>query len=252
MPADNSTSFDDAPLKRACCGAWGKECAPDSLRRRLAALAEQEAPARTIRPPAAFWQRPFAGVAAAAVLLLVSGAALLHNESNSTLASINPQLAADLVSRHDACCGAHAGHQLVSVPRNDMPLLGQALSKALHRPVLVASLPESGWSFRGGTICPVGKVLSGHLIFDHGKESVSIFSLPRWEMPLDARYEAVVDHHPIAGFADSRGVFCLVGSGDPKLTADHLARLRDEMQESIVSAADINARPAFASAELLH
>lgn len=253
MTQHHDSSFDDPPLKQHCCAVWSCECAPQALRDRLAALLAEESIPRNIKPPAAFWQRPFAGVAAAAVVLLVSGVVLLQGSSRTAeAAAIDPQFAADLVFRHDDCCQAHNNHQIPGVPKSDMTKLGQVLSENLHAPVMVASLPESGWSFRGGSICPVGKAATsaGHLIFDHGKSSVSVFSLPRSAYAQNGRYEAVVDHHAIAGFADSRGTFCLVASKDSRITPEHLAALRDRMQADVVSSDDGAARVTVA--ELLH
>ncbi len=244
--------FDDPALKKHCCAVWSGECAPKFLRDRLASMLAEESVPKTIKPPAAFWQRPFAGVAAAAVVLLVSGVVLLQGSSPSAAqaAGLDPQLAADLVSRHDGCCNSHMDHQMPGVPKSDMAQLGQVLSKNLHAPVMVAALPESGWSFRGGAICPVGKIGAGHLIFDHGSASVSVFSMPRGEYTQNGRYQSVVANHTIAGFADSRGTFCLVASGDSQITPEHLAALRDRMQADVVSADNSSARVTVA--ELLH
>ncbi len=245
--------FDDPALKRHCCAVWSCECAPKFLRDKLAAMLAEESIPKTIKPPAAFWQRPFAGVAAAAVVLLVSGVILMQGSSShpAQVAIVDPQLAADMVYRHDDCCTHHANHQTPGVPKTDMAKLGQVLSKDLRAPVLVASIPESGWSFRGGAVCPVGKIEAGHLIFDRGKASVSVFSMPRnYYTQKTGRYQALVNNHAIAGFADSRGTFCLVASGDSQITPDRLAALRDRMQADVVSAVDSPARVTVA--ELLH
>jgi len=245
-------SFDDPALKKHCCAVWSCECAPPFLRDRLAALLASESIPKTIRPPSAFWQRPFAGVAAAAVVLLVSGIVLLQGSSSNTAqaAVMDAQFAADLISRHDQCCQRYGDHQMRGIPKADLHQLGQALSSTLHAPVMVATLPENGWSFRGGSICPVGKTGAGHLIFDQGKASVSVFSVPRTVYSQNGRYQAVVDNHAVAGFGDSRGTFCLVASGDSHITPEHLAVLRDRMQADVVMASDTPARVTVA--QLLH
>ncbi len=252
-PPDEHTSFDDPTLKQLCCHAWRKDCASKELHAKLAAALFDESAGDTIRPPVAFWQRPFVGVAAAAVVLIVSGVAILqyHSSNGNVVATaVDAQLAADLVSRHDSCCNGHGNHQLPGIALNDMNKLGQALSTNLHRPVLVSAMPEMGWSLRGGEVCPVGKTPSAHVIFDHGGESVSVFSLPRTPDEHDGRYQMTLNNHAIAGFVDSRGTFFLVGSGEPAITPEHLAALRDQMQSNVVMNADYAPRESFA--ELLH
>jgi len=238
MQSDELQNFDDPGLKKACCLAWAKECCTKALRDRVAQLIAEEAVTGPIKPPAAFWQRPFAGVAAAAVVLLVSGVAIFQfgGPGNTALAAIDPTLAANLVQTHDHCCHSHGSHQLANIPLDDYTTLGQRLSQRLHQPVISASLPESGWKFRGGAMCPVGGTPSAHLIFDQGVASVSVFSMPRSVYDKNTRYQTIVNNHPMAGFVDSRGAFCLVASDNSKLTPERLAALRDRMQASTIVA----------------
>jgi|GEM_PF-2818146 len=243
-------SFEDPSLKQLCCNAWRKDCAPKALCERLAKLAS-DTNLQSIRPPAAFWRQPWVGVAAAAVVLLVSGVAIYFHEPAGEYATINSQLASDMVARHDLCCANHKQHQLAGIPVNDIPLLGKTLSNKLQQPVMVAALPEMGWTLRGGAVCPVGKTPAAHLIFDRiDTAQVSVFSLPHANNMHNGRYEGVVDNHPMAGFVDSRGAFCLVGSVNGSLTPAHLAALRDQMQSAVVMNTPVTQRETVA--ELLH
>ncbi len=251
MLSDEPQNFDDPGLKKACCLAWAKECCTKALRDRVAAALAEESVGGPIRLPMAFWQRPFAGVAAAAIVLLVSGVAIFQfgSTGNTALAAVDSTFAADLIKTHERCCHKNGGHQMANVPLTDMNTLGQRLSQRLHQPVLVASMPESGWAFRGGVVCPVGKTPAAHLIFDHGHASVSVFSMPRTDNIKSSKYQAVVNNHPMAGFVDSRGAYCLVG--DTELTAAHLAALRDRMQSGLIVATDYQPQRETV-AELLH
>jgi hypothetical protein len=130
-------------------------------------------------------------------------------------------------------------------------------------------IPERGWRFEGGALCPVidnneNKIPAAHLIYKSGAESVSLFSMPRSVSPcrkfcgpyegtyIETKPDGQQVPHPIAGFVDSRGAYCLVGTGSPRLTQARLAAMRDRIQSSVaINPLLLQQSPTVVHAELL-
>ncbi len=238
-------SFDEPSLKTAVKRIWSEQAAPAELRAKLMQLAAAESEGGRMRlGPYASRHSVMSGLAAAAVILvgLATVSYRLASPSSARRAalalSIPPSLSSDLVARHDACLHSpdHHGRDL---PHDDFQLISQSLSTQLHRPALAAPLNEAGWSFRGAAICPVGAKPCGHLVFVHDDEAISVFSLPADSIPAGrGECAAVVSHHPVAGFAQSGGFFCLVGSSPAdSLTERRLCAIRDRLERDFQATA---------------
>jgi hypothetical protein len=201
------------------------------------------------------WYSGSFGVAAAAVFLVAFGVVarpFAASPASPPTVALDSQITQSIVDMHDKCCQKNGTHQIVDAPKDQLVLTGQALEKRLGQPVLAASMPEGGWTFRGGAICPVDGKPAAHLIYKQGPEAVSVFSMPRSISPSSTTYEGTFNNHPIAGFVDGRGAYCLVGSGDANMTPHRLAAIRDRMQSGIVSTPPpAGFRPTVVQAELL-
>lgn len=248
MSESESETFNDPGLKAAIRRVWGEERCPAALRQRIISATAQDA--QTLQPsrkPAGISRnrfRPVLGFAMAAMVLVAIGLYLrFHQPSHTTpdttvaTAALPATLADDLVARHDECCAA-PDHHMPGISRNDFGLIRQQLGKRLGIPVLSAAL-AGGWDFRGASVCAVGSVDSGHLVFKRGAEFVSLFSLPPNFLkgastgPECAQTEA---EHPIAGFRTASGFYCVVGSSkDGSLTLDQVRTLRDELRPDVTA-----------------
>ena len=247
--------FDDPSLKQAVRQAWGSERAPEALRRRLSELlADERGGMRIAARPAAryprWWQgrfNPLYGLAAAAIVLLGFGISY-HYFSPPSSNPVGPQfvasgsslpvtLADNLVSRHDTCCRADDHH---GIPSDDFRQIARELERQLNIRVLASPLDPS-WTFHGASVCPVGAVNSGHLVFARDKQFVSLFSLPA-SVLNNAHLKPVSEmdqNHPIAAFETGNGVYCVVGSSaDGSLTLQQVQFLRDKVQPSLAANED--------------
>ena len=242
-PSVENQSFEDPSLKRVCHHTWSSEKCPLAL---LAKLKEscKRSSLQTVQPVQSMrlvpmWYSGGFGVAAAAVFLVAFG--LVTRPFAASPASppaavvLDSQITQSIVDMHDKCCQWKGNHQIATAPKDQVLRTGPMLEQRLGQPVLAASMPEGGWTFRGGAVCPVNGRPAAHLIYKQGPDSVSVFSLPRSYTPSSTTYEGTFNNHPIAGFVDSRGAYCLVGSGDADLTPQRLAAIRDRMQSNIVS-----------------
>ena len=248
MSATDLQNFDDPGLKAAVRRAWGGERAPLALRRRIIeSLPEpvvdvQEHDSAVIR--LLRWRIPTRGLVAAAIMLLAVGLIfrLWPAQARPAYSAIQlpTALADDLVDRHDACA-LSPDHHMPGIDRQNFPSIAHQLKDRLGFPILAASLPGS-WKFHGASICPVGNTYAGHLMFerDGGKQAVSLFSLPlRFLEGTDVgcEYAQSDRRHPIAGWATSRAVYCVVGSSkDGSLTLDQMRTLRDQLQPELRNA----------------
>jgi hypothetical protein len=242
-PSVENQSFEDPSLKRVCHQAWSSEKCPLAL---LAKLKEncKRSSLQTVQPVQSMrivpmWYSGGFGVAAAAVFLVAFGLVVnpfaASPASPPTAVALDSQITKSIVDLHDRCCQWKGDHQVAGVPKDQVLLTGQVLEERLGQPILAASMPEGGWTFRGGAICKADGRPTAHLIYKQGPDAVSVFSLPRSYTPSSSTYEGTFNNHPIAGFVDSRGAYCLVGSGDANMTPQRLAVIRDRMQNSVVS-----------------
>ena len=206
----------------------------------------------------AFWRRPafrWAAAAAAAVLIGVGLAASQRlRKTPPTIASattpaptstIPTDLAGSLVRTHDSCLRVHATdhHLFTSVPKDNFSAIAQGMSARLHHPVIAASVGD-GWEFRGAAICPVGSLKSAHLIYAHDDAAISVFSLPASvavsSCPDHQNCDAAVDGHPMAGFVENGGFFCVVATPGHASLADarQVKTLRDQLHGQVIAAAE--------------
>jgi hypothetical protein len=277
------TSFEESELDAAVRRAWGTERAPAELRQRVlsaltseALLASSAPPERTARttPSPAFWRhRAFgwATTAAAAAALLI-GIALAASErfhpAPATIASavaagtgddaaappatFPTDLAGALVRTHDGCLRVHSNdhHLFKAAPKDGVRAIAQGMSARLHHPVIAAAPVGDGWEFRGAAICPVGNVKSAHLIYARDDAAVSIFSLPASivvsSCPDHQNCDAAVDGHPMAGFVENGGFFCVVATPGHASLADarQVKTLRDQLHGQLIAAAAASSRRA--------
>lgn len=276
-------SFDDPSLKRVCRQAWSGEKCPLELFAKLKASARQ-ASLQTVQPVQSvrsipMWYRGGFQVAAAAVVLMAVGTFTLPyvrtaNASSASAISailVDPKnkITQSIVAMHEKCCQSKRGHQIAGVPKEKVFATADALGKRLGQPVLATAIPERGWSFEGGAVCPVTdnnerKVPAAHFIYKSGNESVSLFTMPRSVSPcrvfcgpyegtyIETKPDGRQVAHPIAGFVDSRGAYCLVGTGSPRLTQTRLAAMRDRLQSTVAAYhASQQDAPTFVRAEML-
>jgi hypothetical protein len=258
-PSVENQSFEDSSLKRVCHHAWSSEKCPLALLTKLKDAARRSS-LQTVQPVQSMrvvpmWYGGGFGVAAAAAVILAIGVVarpFARPASADSPLALDSQITQSIVDLHDRCCQWKGNHQIAGVPKDEVVRTGQALEQRLGQPILAASMPEGGWTFRGGAICPVNGKPAAHLIYKQGDESVSVFSLPRSYTPSSTTYEGTYANHPIAGYVDSRGAYCLVGSGGSDLTPQRLAAIRDRMQNNIVSTPlPTSYNPAVVQAELL-
>jgi hypothetical protein len=230
-----SFQFDDAGLKGAVQSAWGSERAPQQLRGRIsrllatagtldAASAEPAAPSAWER-----WQSRLYGLAAAAVIVLAIGLLVLYyygafDQAASaryadagavmipTKTDVPAALAESMVITHRTCGKLHDHRFITGV--NSYGALNVKLTASLGFPSLARGIgPE--WKFQGAGECMVGDLRGSHLMFAHGDQSVSVFSLPAACMSgcsSGAQFEKTVNGAAVAGFARSGAVYAVVGT----------------------------------------
>jgi hypothetical protein len=280
------TSFEDPELKAAVRSAWGSERAPAELRQRVMnALATEEllasnasiasdspASVATTSLPA-FWRRPAFGWAAAAAAVVLVGFGLAASQpwarkTPAAVASATPaapastfpaDLAAALVRTHDGCLRVHpTDHHLINgASKDNFPAIAQTMSARLHHPVIAVTIGD-GWEFRGAAICPVGNLKSAHLIYAHDDAAISVFSLPASvalaSCPDHQNCDAAVDGHPMAGFVENGGFFCVVATPGHTSIADarQVKTLRDQLHGQVIAAAESRRAHDWLIASMTH
>jgi hypothetical protein len=146
---------------------------------------------------------------------------------------------------HEGCLLLHADdhHLFVSAPKDDFGKIAQGMSARLNHPVLATSVGD-GWEFRGAAICPVGDLQSAHLVFAHDDAAISVFSLPASaalaSCPDHQNCEAAVGDHPMAGFVENGGFYCVVATpgGKSAANAQQVKSLRDQLHGQVLAAAE--------------
>jgi hypothetical protein len=184
------------------------------------------------------------GVAWAAILLIAVALVLRFyrtaGRNDTTVGALPAALADELVERHDGCCAA-PDHHMPGISRDNYNDIRKELRQKLGFPILSADLTE-GWQFHGASVCPVGKTSSGHLVYQRGKEFVSLFSLPHSFVQgviNNGDCSQIAEQHPIAGFVTANGFYCIVGSSsDGSLTLDQVRAFRNELRGDVARADD--------------
>jgi len=208
---DQPGKLDDSAIKAAARRAWSEQRAPQDLRRNIAAIALAARPART---PFRIAPRP---LAAAVILVLGIGSVVFQIVR---LRPVTPQLPnhypipaalmATLTARHDSDV------DIGNVAGNDPATITRQLSAKLHIPVLSTS-PGPEYHFEGASIFTMANQLQvAHLLFKHGPESLSVFSMPADTLPQHgpgARYDGGDATHSMSAFVQNGGFYCVTASG---------------------------------------
>lgn len=277
---------DDPQLKAAIRRAWAGETAPPELRTHVReALANDTSESESgepgppaeepvvRRPPQAFWRRPLGyGMAAAAAIAIGAGIAVVQMsrpagsveavaQQPSTVgspehapvlvASLPTELGEQLARSHNACIRYHTPdhHLFKQAPKDNYKAIAQGLSVALNHPVIAVPMGTE-WDFHGASICPVGKLKSGHLKFANGDAVVSIYSLPasaNSACPEHQSCEGMVKGEPMAGFAEGGAFYCVVASTGGKTPVDlgQVRAIRDRLRGDVVARASRNSDVAM-------
>jgi hypothetical protein len=251
------SEFNDPDLKTALRRAIPREQAPESLRRRIAALAANPAAATATTQPAMrldadsapatttadqpktlplFRRQPFRlAVAALFAVAAVLTAVLINRRAGDDAAQqyVIPN------SVYKAMVKVHEERKNATSPGDTVTTLASAaqLSKTLDRPVFAPELAKDGWIFQGGAVRNVGSFPSAQLYYTKGKSSLSVLSLPASAASKakdGSTYDISFQGTPIAGFVKQNGLYCIVGQGDdhPLTTQevkDLLIKHRDEL-----------------------
>ena len=121
----------------------------------------------------------------------------------------------------------------------------------IREPVLAAEMGE-GWKFVGAAMCPVNGKPSAHLVYNRNGQWLSVFSMPAssCERVRSGGFGGErLNDHMIAGFANTGGVYCMVGSCPNKgLPLDEIQKLLKKHRGDLV---EPRPQTTFAMAELL-
>jgi hypothetical protein len=142
-----------------------------------------------------------------------------------------------MVKTHDFCCRKNNAHQHRDIPQNNFVLMGQTMASKIKEPVLAADL-EGGWKFVGAAMCPVSGQPSAHLIYNRNGQWLSIFSIPASacdKVRAGGFGGEKINDHMIAGFAQTGGVYCIVGTCPGKtLQLDEIKQLLKKHQGDLI------------------
>ena len=256
MREHDESEFEDPRLKQAVRHARGREPAPPSLRAkvssgRAAAAAAASGVTETASTSSAkvasrgrrlvvdrsFWR---ASAAAAFLLAAIGFAAYSVREnlfpsspfSTGSAAVIPATIVQDMVKTHDACAKLPDHHL---IPGDNPEALRDKLTVQGGVTASATTL-NGGWKFRGAGICKVGERSAVHLLWVREEDYVSIFSVsaPEGCGYGTAPYDDVVDNHPVAGFTQGGGLYCVVGSCDKgEFTKSELNEVLTQVQASV-------------------
>ncbi|HEV8379367.1 MAG TPA: hypothetical protein VGP99_10995 [Tepidisphaeraceae bacterium] len=202
--------FDAPELKSAVKRLYAAERAPAGLRQRVEAILRADEPqARPMRiHRAVMWQW------AAAAIIVVGLGGLIVRVAYERSHPVGGQTLLAMVKTHDFCCRDGNSHRHRDIPQDSFVLMGQTLAGKIKEPVLAAEMGD-GWKFVGAAMCPVNGKPSAHLIYRRNGQWLSIFSIPAASCDK-VREGAIggekINDHMIAGFAQTGGVYCIVGS----------------------------------------
>jgi hypothetical protein len=236
MMGSSLDQFDAPDLKTAVRRLYAAERAPEGLTRRVESILRSDQAAAPITRmrinPAMFMQ----WAAAAVIVVGLSGLILRANYERAHPVGDKTLLA--MVNTHDGCCREGNPHQRRDIPQNNFVLMGQSLAAKIKEPVLVAADLEGGWDFVGAALCPVNGHLSAHLVYRRNGQWLSIFSLPASsceKVRLGGFGGEKINDHMIAGFAQTGGVYCIVGSCPKKdLQLDEIEQLLKKHQGDLI------------------
>lgn len=228
---DPLEEFEDPALKGAIRRAVEREQAPAQLRANVTQIFAGQ------RKAANPWTGRRMRLYALAALLVIGlglGALMLWPKAEPPV----PDWFADaMISAHDSykTVAAHpAGRDL---PQNDLNALRDRLKQDVGHPVLVAML-GNGWQFKGAALVEINRVMTSHLMFSRGSDSISIFSISANLLYSNQQhdgsvYSEVRAGHELAGFVSGGAVHCLVAqSADQSISLADVRGLRDKLRES--------------------
>ena len=276
------TRFHDPALKQAVRRAWGAETAPPELRQKIEAeLAarraaeeddEPEPAGDVIRVAPSFWRRyPRVGLAAAAAVVLgislaavqvlkprgadTAGVAALSAPAPEAGSNLPAALAQHLVRSHDVCVRFHPDdhHLFDGAPKDNFKEIAARMTAQLRYPVVATAMGHD-WEFRGAGLCPVGGKRVAHLMYWRDGAYVSVFSLPASAYPGTPdhhTYDGSVNDHPLAGFAASGAIYCVVaspGKGGPPVDLQQVRAIRDQLRGDVAALTARAAAVRFADA----
>jgi anti-sigma factor RsiW len=238
--------FDAPELKSAVKRLYAAERAPAGLRQRVEAILRAGEPqARPVRiDPAVMgqvmwqvrwqvkWQR------AAAAIIVVGLAGLIIRVAYERNHPVGGQTLLAMVKTHDFCCRDGNPHQHRDIPQASFVLMGQTLAGRIKEPVLAADMGD-GWKFVGAAMCAVNGKPSAHLVYRRNGQWLSIFSIPAASCD-NVREGAIggekINDHMIAGFAQTGGVYCIVGSCPKKgLQLEEIQQLLRKHQGDLIA-----------------
>ena len=247
--------FDQPVLKDAVRRAWGGDVAPQRLRGRISHLIAT-ASSIDIMPAEAsarsrwqIWTSRAYALAAAAVVILAIGLLVLYYMGQfdalgprrfaGMTSPVAPErtsmpisLARSLVATHRAAGKSLDEQTGDSLDAKTYAELSLKLTADLGFPVLARSV-GTDWKFEGAREFTVGDARGSQVLFAHGDETVSLFSLPlqcTGGCSANSTFEAMVDGHPVAGFSRPGVAYALVGSSPSgSLSLASMTAIRDAL-----------------------
>jgi hypothetical protein len=251
MQQEEQPEFDDPGLKAAVRRAFEGERAPAGLRETIVGQmvahegevgAGRQAQRQALSRERQGWRmwlgpNPMRTLVAACVAIVAVSVAIYQIKTNffpsapapakQMVAELPATFAMEMVKTHTA----HAklpDHHLV--PGDEFTKLRETLTAQVKVPV--AAMDLAGWQFKGAGVCKVGNVAGAHLIYANSSgQTISVFSLPAdavYAASEGATYSQTVDGHPLSGFKQGSGLYCVVGSsGNDVLTMAQVEKLRD-------------------------
>lgn len=183
--AQRAIAFERA-LRERIAAAFGRERAPEDLRRRIESLLAQEqgvevgrAASATVGPPAtrqrSFWtRRSFLGWAAAAAAVALTATLTMVFALRAAAPTLPAQVAAFLEQEHSRCAdlGEYFDQKMVARDEAEAKALLQRLLNVADGPKV--DLRQAGFVLLGAGPCHVpGKGPSAHLLYGPSKESAA-------------------------------------------------------------------------------
>lgn len=245
--------FDDPALKSALKRAFQMQIAPDELRRRIAHLASVGGIGRPMR----IWRSILKGSIAAAILFAIAGLlsweyGLFDRPSQrvayGTMGQLPPEVAQQMIHRHEEMASMSQPHQLTS-SHDNLSQVRQELQQKLGAIKMAGlELGDPGWEFRGARLTAVAGQAAAELLYEWhgpGEQRVSIFILsapPSCAGYGTGDYSLVSDGHPISGFLQGGGLYCVVGSSaDGSLKPLEVDHIRQALQRQLTPPATMGA-----------
>jgi len=221
--------FRDEELRQAMRRALPSGGAPEELRQRVMAAMQS---ADALPMPQRRWGDLFRGhrIAIAASIVGLLGGYVIYqvtsespqtqvassSSSTSSAAPLPQPVAYSLAQQHLDMLSQSPGQ--LSLPDSDYQTMRQALQQRLRLNMPASELRQQGWRFRGASACQLNSHDGAHFRFARGKESLSLFVLPRiTDLPAGNVYysaETATAHGnaPVLCKVQGDTLLCLTGS----------------------------------------